>query len=128
MKAKLIRSDLTVGKTFDPAHIEVKDGRRYAQEGTIIEDPRAYLLVKQGVAVPADEECAQAAGMSEDQMQKAQHAYGRVAAGIRPEDYELYDTGQITGYDPDGGYLPGPNWVEPELASGDMTEGGVYIP
>lgn len=84
--------------------------------GTLIDHRDAYLLVRLGVAEPADEECRQRAGMSKEMMARAQYVYERADRGIVPEDFELYDSGKIVGYNPDGSYIPGPN------ADQDMEE------
>lgn len=82
--------------------------------GTVIEDPQAYMLVRMGVAEPADAECEAAHGLTADQLAEARRVYPRTEAGIAPEDFELWDAGVIVGYNPDGSYKPGPNWVEPD--------------
>ena len=79
--------------------------------GHVIDHPDAHLLVGMGVAIPADEECARRAGMTEAQMAAAQHAARRLAAGIHPDDFAKFDAGEIAGYEPDGSYKPGPNAV-----------------
>lgn len=78
--------------------------------GTVIDHHQAYLLVQMGVAVPEDQECRMKAGMNGNQMIAAQHAYERVNRGISPEDYEAFDKGIMTGYNPDGSWVPGPNY------------------
>lgn len=82
----------------------------YFRAGVIFESPDAYLQVRNGVAIPADEACAERAGMTVEQMEAAQHAQRRIVAGISYEDFGLYDTGIIAGYDGDGNFKPGPNW------------------
>lgn len=97
--------------------------------GKVIEHPRAYRLVQQGVAVPADKECELKASMSDDRMIAAAAAYDKVSKGIASEDYEAYDAGLMTGYKPDGKrgdtWQHGPNWVpgcEDEYYSDDEDE------
>lgn len=95
--------------------------------GTIRSSPpfKAFdivTLVQMGCAEPADEECAKAANMTSDQMAAAQYAYERANRGIAPEDFEAYDAGLMTGYRPDGSWIPGPN-AEPE-----QDESPLYLP
>ena len=78
--------------------------------GAILERPDSYMLVRMGVAEPADEECRIAASMNAAQRAEAQHAARRLSAGIQPEDFHLYDAEVILGYNPDGSYKPGPNY------------------
>lgn len=78
--------------------------------GTEYEHPQAALFVRKGCAAPADDECREKCGMTPEQIEQAQHLYQRNAAGIRPEDYELFDNGVITGYTQEGVYVPGPTW------------------
>jgi hypothetical protein len=82
--------------------------------GAIIDDPKAYLLVKQGVAEPHDKECADAAGMSPEAFEKAKYAYERLTHGVAQEDLDAYDRGLMIGYKPDGKkgdtWIPGPKW------------------
>ena len=82
----------------------------YFPAGTIYEHPNADGFVLQGMADPADDECAESAGLTEAQRKDLQHKYARQAAGILQEDWELFDAGVIVGYLPDGNYKPGPNW------------------
>lgn len=97
--------------------------RRFWKQGGIVDHPKAYRLVQMGVAVPADEECKEAANMSPEQMKEAQHGAERLIRGIRPEDYKLFDRGVILGYNPDGSYIPGPNGHElEELEEEDEDE------
>lgn len=132
--SKIIRSDLEISPSHWPTlepelraqsvDREVfRNGRtevaHFWKLGAIIPDPpsspnsRGAMLVRMGVAVPANAECQEAAGMTPLQMAAAQKAQDRTRAGIHPEDFDLYDAGMIIGYSPDGsngGYLPGPNW------------------
>ena len=72
-----------------------------------------------GVAVPADEECEKMANMTELKMKQAQHAQQRTSAGIHPEDFEAYDSGEMIGYYPNGSFRPGPNAT--------ISEGGILL-
>jgi len=101
MKAKLV-IDVQAVPLVEDDRLVMRDGRKYWPSGTVLEDERAYRLVQMGVAVPDDAECHDAAGMTEAQMQAAQHAQKRVAKGIHPDDYEAFDAGEMTGYDEDG--------------------------
>ena len=115
MKAKLIRDMpklVRVNKDGKTVMRRIADGIR---SGTVIDHPKAYFLVKQGVAEPADAECATAAGMTPETFEAAKKAYDKVSKGIHPEDYEAYEQGLMVGYKPDGqrddSWLPGPKWT-----------------
>lgn len=127
MKARFVRSGQICTKPEKHPEDVTQVGDAYHWNiGAEVEHPEAYKLVGMGIAVPADEECEKRANMTPAQLAAAQHAAKRVEAGIHPEDYELYDSGQILGYTADGEYIPGPN--AQELESGDTTDSGVYIP
>ena len=106
MKAKLIREM----DRLDHEHLDAngKPPVKKVPVGTIIDHPDAFLLVRQGCAVSADEECQQKVGMTADRLAAAQYAYKRTAAGINPEDFDAYDAGLLVGYKPDGSWMPGP--------------------
>ena len=93
--------------------------------GTIVDNPEAWLLVQMGAAVPVDEECEQAANMTQHQMDKAQHSQRRASAGIHPDDFEAFDAGEIDGYYPDGTCRPGPNASH---FRDDDNEDGLWLP
>jgi hypothetical protein len=118
VKAKIIRDDMEVSPDAPDELCVTKsikrNGRmqpvRFWQVDAVVSHPQVYRLVQQGCAVPADEECALAAGMDENGMRAAQHAYNRLVAGIHPEDFDKFDAGMILGYMPNGDYKPGPNY------------------
>lgn len=85
-------------------------------QGTVIDHPDAWKLVRMGVASPADYECSEKADMSTTQIERAAKAYERLAAGIHPEDFSAFDAGYMTGYEQDGSWIPGPNYAEYRLA------------
>lgn len=93
--------------------------------GTIIDHPDAYRLVQLGAAEAFDEECAEAANMTNRQLELAQRAQRRAAAGIHPEDFEAFDTGEMVGYFPDGSPIPGPNASH---YRNDDEETGLWLP
>ena len=65
---------------------------------------------KRGICEPADDECRVALGYTPEQLAKSQHVYQRIVDGIRPEDFQYYDTGVMKGYLPNGSWIPGPNF------------------
>jgi hypothetical protein len=77
--------------------------------GTIIDHPEAFKLVQQGIAEPADEECAKQANMTEAAWRKAVRHHARLRAGIHPDDFGAWERGEMVGYNPDGSWKPGPN-------------------
>ncbi len=124
MKCELIRDDLECNDpTPDEEQTEIREvfrnrkncKLRFWKQGALIDDSRCFRLVQMGVAIPADDECREAAGMTPEQIRKAKHGYSRLIAGIRPEDYTLFDRGVIKGYNPDGSYILGPNGHELEV-------------
>jgi hypothetical protein len=78
----------------------------------VIDHADAWKLVQLGCAEPADEECDRKAGMTAEQRTAAQHASLRAERGIIPEDFVAYDSGVMTGYQPDGSWIPGPNFED----------------
>lgn len=85
----------------------------YFPAGTEYEHPNAAFFCQAGSAAPADDECLQACGMTEDELAAVQRLYKITAAGIEgKDDIELWDAGVIIGYRQDGSYEPGPNWEE----------------
>lgn len=131
MKCELVRDDLEcVSPTPDEEQTVIEEimrngkkvKRRFWKRGSIIDDPKAFRLVQMGVAVPADEECKNAAGMSAVEIELAKRAAERLQKGIIPKDYDLFDRGVILGYNPDGSYKPGPNWHEMEEEEADTDD------
>ena len=123
MQARIIRDDIEVSPSADLSEAEQsqtverivwRNGAdtpaTFFKLGAILERSDSFMLVRLGIAEPADEECRLAASMTTAQRQQAQHASRRLAAGIHPEDFPLYDAGIIVGYNPDGTYKPGPNF------------------
>jgi len=104
----------------DTTGVEIRDGERHEfprPAGETVNHPDAWKLVAMGIAKPADEEClarcdqwaAKRGKPLEQCMAEAFHAHVRTRAGIHPEDFEKFDRGEITGYNPDGSFKPGPN-------------------
>ena len=92
-----------------------------ATAATPAERDQVLFFVRIGACEPADEECEKAHGLSPRQLAEAQLAYRATAAGIWPEDFDLFRQGVIAGYDLDGNYLPGPNAEEPVEETDDQT-------
>jgi hypothetical protein len=90
------------------------DQRDLLPAGEVIDHVDAFQLVRIGCAESFDEECAAAVQRTPEQLAEAREAYNRVDKGIWPEDYEMFNAGIIAGYNPDGSYMPGPNWEDRE--------------
>lgn len=147
MKCEIIRKDAEIcQRTMKPEQIEaevsagrvvlvekMRDGRLqlipYWKVGAIVDDPQCFWLVRFGVAIPADEACRLRAFMTPQMIAEAQYAAERTARGISYEDFEKYDKGQILGYNPDGSYVPGPNYADlvAELEAAEEEEEGDEI-
>ena len=88
----------------------------WLKAGTEIDNRNAFRLVQQGVAEPADKECAERAKMSDARMDAAIKAYTRLDRGIHMDDFSAYEQGLMIGYKPDGKrhdtWLHGSNWRE----------------
>ena len=121
MKCKLIRDAMCENHEFSQeAFNKARElGQFYdvpqfvpVAAGTIIKDPRAFMLVRMGMAEPADDECRIRAARTPEQIAAAVKAQDRVSKGIAPEDTERYDRGEMLGYNPDGTDIKGPNWAE----------------
>ena len=130
MKARIVQNDVqcSAGIPRDTPQTSVRaasPGRRplhYWDCGAVIEHPDAWKLVNMGVAEPADDECRAKCGMTAEQMQAAQHAARRLSAGILPQDFRKFDSGEILGYRPeDGRYIPGPNYKPGETDDSSDT-------
>jgi len=80
--------------------------------GTVLDDPQVYLLVRLGVAEPADEECETKADRTLEQRAEAEHAYDRATLGIHPDDFAAYDQGLMTGYNDDKTYKTPKTWED----------------
>lgn len=116
MKCRLIREVERPARTPEEELAAEQTGRfPIMPVGTEIDHADAYLLVQMGVAVPADEECELAAKMTPEKMRAAQYAYERTSRGIHPGDFEAYDAGLMVGYDEQGKWIPGPNYVPEDV-------------
>ncbi len=82
----------------------------FFKRGAILDEKDCYMLVEMGCAVPADEECRVASGMTPDMIRLAMLAYNRLALGIHPDDFADFDAGIMAGYNADGSNKPGPNF------------------
>jgi len=106
MKCKLLHDT--------PAAPTIPPNKDIMPAGTIIDHPNAFLLVQIGMAVSMDEECEAKADRTPEQLKQARYEHLRTKTGIHPDHYHLYDSGQVLGYNPDGSYKPGPNFVKNE--------------
>ncbi len=121
MKCEIVRDDLECSLPHMPPGHEaqweyrsVMRNRRmqdvpFFKRGAILEEKNCFMLVEMGCAVPADDECAKACGMTPEMIRAAMKAYERLALGIHPDDFEKFDAGEIAGYNSDGSCKPGPN-------------------
>lgn len=90
--------------------------------GTVFEGDDALRMCGTGQAMPIDDECAQACGLSAAQLASLQVGYKMDTLGInRKEDRELYRAGVILGYDKDLKYIHGPNWDAYQAAKLDSA-------
>jgi hypothetical protein len=123
LKCQIIRDDVEVSPAFAEREelqtliVRVSTWRDseyqlipFWRNGAILEHPEVHWLVRQGVAIPADDACRVRAKRTPEQMQAAQHAYERLMAHIEYDDWKLFDEGVIAGYNPDGSFKPGPNY------------------
>ena len=78
--------------------------------GTELEDPLAWVHIKNGNAEPADDE-AEPYRQDESQTAAAQFAYHRTRLGIHPDDFAEYEAGIMVGYDQSDNKIPGPNFA-----------------
>lgn len=110
MKCRLLAEQQASPATADDwRYFEQHGHHRKLPAGTVIDNSDAYLLVRMGIAVPEDDECAAAHGMTHEQLWASRKAAEKVALGIWPEDYAAFDAGVMRGYNPDGSFIPGPN-------------------
>lgn len=97
----------------------------YFPAGTEYEVRNADFFVRQGMAVPADDECRVACDMSDEQMQDLQMRYLRQARGILPDEWKHYEAGYMVGYNDEkkkidalgnasNTWIKGPKWAEYE--------------
>lgn len=94
----------------------------YFPKGTIYTGPEALFRCKTGQAEPADDECAEALGLSPEKQKALQTEYLMDSMGIRDDDRELFRAGVIEGYVKDGDkveYKRGPNWDAYQKAKAD---------
>ena len=81
--------------------------------GTILDSHRAHIMVGMGFALPVDDECVEACGMSQEQIEQAQEAFPCLEAGIEREDVKAFKFGAMTGYHPETGkWIEGPKYDE----------------
>ena len=119
MKIKLVRSDLGVAAAFVdlPQYAECIVWQRkqpFWKCGSVVEVDTVggTILVDNGDAEPADEESETLCDGWRERRPEVLVARDMLAAGIEMGDRELFRTGQILGYDADGNYIHGPNWVD----------------
>jgi len=129
MKCEIIRDDIEVSLVhLPPGHEPAWEYRNvmrnkrmqdvpFFKRGAILEEKNCFMLVEMGVAVPADEECRIAAGMTPEMIRLAKKAYERLALGIHPDDFSDFDAGIMAGYNADGTKKPGPNFKAAQAAA-----------
>lgn len=90
MRCKYTR-DIDAGELCDPAIVTIKNGRRVIAAGTIVDAAvhalsRPAVDVRAGIAVPEDDECREACGMTVQQIAAAQAAIRRLYTPPTEED------------------------------------------
>jgi hypothetical protein len=98
----------------------------YFPAGSVFEGDQAIALCRTGQAVPADDECAEALGLSEEKIAALQVDYKMTSLGINDKgDRELYRAGVIAGYKKVGDkveVIHGPNWKAYQAAIAEAEE------
>lgn len=131
MMVRLIRDDL--GAPFanrDDERVVIKGKRTlYWKRGAVIEtDARgAELLIGNADADPADAEAESVVPHWRQNRDQILLSRAMLAAGIDPDDRDRFRRGEILGYDEDGNYIPGPNWVDPEEDDSEEEDAGPQI-
>lgn len=91
--------------------------------GTVFEGPIALQLCRTGQAAPADDECAAALNLTQQEIDVLRVEYEMNALGINSKgDRDLYRAGVILGYNADLTYKPGPKWDEYQKAKQALEE------
>jgi len=107
------------GKSRDGQAVQIAVYRK----GTVFSGPMALQLCRTGQASPADAECAEAVGMTPQELEVLRIDYEMNAKGINDKgDRELYRAGVILGYNADLSYQPGPNWDKYNAAKQQLQE------
>lgn len=97
-------------------------------KGTEFEGPHALHLVSTGQAMPSDDECKAACGMTPGQLARNSRAYSAAANGIGGEkDLAMFLAGAIDGYGPGSTdenpvYIHGPNWKAWQEAATEVAQ------
>lgn len=87
MKARLVRDAQQANPAYSRAAAAAakERGERYdvprllpIAKGAVIDHPDAWKLIGTGMAIPADEECARRAGLSDDEIQAAINGANRM--------------------------------------------------
>lgn len=86
-----VTQNLHVHDQWDSPLITMIDGRRRVAAGTVIDQSEhpetdCVRLVRNGEAIPLDDECRKACGMTVEQIDAAQAAQDRLQALLRTED------------------------------------------
>ena len=89
-----------------------KQQKTYWRSDVVFDNVWGPTLVRRGMANPMDDECAETAGLTPLQIESARLAYDRTNRGIHPDDFDAFDRGYMTGYQPDGSWIPGPAYQE----------------
>lgn len=118
-----MKCELIVEMSASPTHPKVVSGewaKGYIQPiGTVTEHPQAFRLVQNGCAISADDECKARVDRTSEQLALAKKHYPAIALGIIPEDREAFFAGEMKGYNPDGSWIPGPNFTVEDLEDED---------
>lgn len=89
--------------------------------GTVFEGPIALQLCRTGQAAPADDECAAALNLTQQELAVLRVEYEMNNLGINSKgDRDLYRAGVIVGYNADLTYKPGPKWDEYHAAKAKL--------
>lgn len=107
------------------AKIQMPGGVKSVEPGYIHEHKDAFRLVQIGMAIPADDECRDKCGLTDDEIWDIQRRYNATFARIHPSDQKLFDDGVISGYTSNGtgDYVPGPNsHMRPDIFPSNVRE------
>lgn len=108
MRAELVKDLMAT------PHTRVPSVNGIVPKGTVIEgrEARPWFYVQMGAAIPLDDECRIAAGMTDQEIDSQVYLYEAKRAGIQPEDMAAWRAGAMTGYDEEGEWIQGPNYLD----------------